>query len=81
MYKPFDEFWCEIECFEVARLKIIVIWDVTPCILVYGTYILLPSSGWQKQRNIFVKDGIVLDKDEKGDGTGRPVLVVRGVVQ
>lgn len=53
---------------------------MTPCILVYGTYILLPFSGWQKQCNIFVKDIIVLGKDEKGNGTGRPVVVVCGVV-
>jgi hypothetical protein len=61
-------------------LKILVIWDVAPYISVYGIYILLPSSGWQKQCNIFVKDIIVLGKDEKGNGTGRLVVIVCGVV-
>lgn len=61
-------------------MKILVIWDVTPCIMVYDTNILLPSSGWQKQCNIFVKDIIVLGKDEKGNGTGKPVVIVGGVV-
>jgi len=60
-------------------LKILIIWDVTQCILVYGTNILLPSSGWQKQCNIFIKD-IVLGKDQNGNGTGRPVVIVCGAV-
>jgi hypothetical protein len=33
----------------------------------------------QKQCNIFVKGIIVLGKDEEGNGTGRPVVVVCGV--